>query len=224
MLPVVVEGPDTETQEARELEDAWQAIFEEFGLDAYHRMGKLTQVLDKELEQFEELWRKKMPRKYRKPSPRLLQLMHQEQLVALSGEFDYASEIKKNIDHASALEAVDAQKRMEKDYKDARAKLLEKHTKAQEKMAETIAHERSVLMEKYKKEKNELQVRKRILTWKRERSAQQCFRQTVGPRGPVTCPASTRRRGVTPARKERGRGNRFLLPPLGTPVSNRSNL
>jgi hypothetical protein len=172
-------------------------------------MMKAQEQCKKELEDLDNLWKNRMSYKYRKPSPRLLQLMRQEEAMAKAGDFDQAEEFRAAIDKISQLEGHAAQLQFERDYKQARAKVVARNEEELKKKHEKVQGERALLVQNYNKEKVGFMNRFKVVEFKRTVSQKQCFRQSMGGRRPVTCPDTLRRK-----RKVETRGETFLLPPL----------
>ncbi|EAX90125.1 hypothetical protein TVAG_088180 [Trichomonas vaginalis G3] len=127
---------------------------------------KLDEKLNEETEKFEEQWRTEMPRKYRKPSSALLELIDKEDRFAKAGDFDGAAIVKKEVDALEEKEARTAQKQMIKDYKSAKRKLENKQNSERETFENKYNHQLECLIAQQKIELEQSDNRMNVINQK----------------------------------------------------------
>jgi len=121
---------------------------------------------EKELAEFETLWKEKMPSKYRKPSQKLLKLKQIERTLAISADFDQARSVHDEAQALAEIEQNEAQRSLMIDYKQAKKSLFEKHQKELSYINEYRRRKQSVLDSNYEKKIDEMNHRKLVIKQK----------------------------------------------------------
>jgi hypothetical protein len=148
--PSAADAPEAE--EAA-FESQWRKRFDEFDQESESRLERLRKEQSDAMGEFERIWREEMPRQYRKPSTRLLNLRRIEKCLAIRNEFDQARAVHRDAEAIAASEWTCQQANLVRDYQVARAKLLSRLGRAQMRLHQTIAHDRDVLQYEYEREK-----------------------------------------------------------------------
>lgn len=130
------------------------------------RMSELIQKQRTEMDDLERRWVEEYPKKYRKPSTKLLSLIENERKVGLSGNYKLARQLKKQTDEMRRLEAEIAQERLNKDYIAARERLIEKHNNERRKLEEQRKAARQILVTRQGREMTTSLNRGAVLTLK----------------------------------------------------------
>ena len=131
----------------------WNEKIEKFDKDTNNKIEELLKKHKEEIEKFENLWSNEMPRKYRKPSPQLLQLKQIEKSLAKSGDYKRAKVIHQDVENLSIKEMEQAQILLIKDYEISKIRLNKKHEKEIEVLNNSRNHEKSLLLSNYEQEK-----------------------------------------------------------------------
>lgn len=126
----------------------------------------LENQLNQELDEFEEQWRTEMPRKYRKPSSTLLELIDKENRFAKAGDFDGAAIVKKEVDALEEKEARDAQRHMIRDYKAAKEKFLKNQQQKRDTLENKYSRQLDCLYAQQKLELDQLDNRMNVVNQK----------------------------------------------------------
>ena len=127
---------------------------------------ELEEKLLNDIEIFEENWKENMPRKYRKPSSKLIELYEIERKFGLTGQFQEAKKIKSEADKLQSIEMAQAQKRLVHDYTIAKNQFDKQQAKEREIFEDTREHWRSVVIARQKVEMEAIKNRKTVLTVK----------------------------------------------------------
>jgi hypothetical protein len=149
-------------------EAEWQAKFEEFDRDSESRLAALTSQHARQREEFERTWAEDMPRRYRKPSARLLQLKRIEKSHALSADFEHAKQIHAEAECLAAAEQSQQQENLIRDYQAAARKLSSRLDWEIANLRRTREHERSIEQEKYERAKIAIMNRVLVVDTKRK--------------------------------------------------------
>ena len=172
------------------------------------KIEKIKEQQKDEIEKFENTWSTEMPRKYRKPSQKLLELKEIERNLALSNDFEGAKRIHAEAVTMAEQETKAAQKLLVKDYRQARAQMEEKH-KRDINTVETIRERKTnVLNQQRDKRIKELDNRDIVLQMK-EKEYETGFRERSNPNNIQPTYGSCRRRVQQPVDTLLG----DLLPP-----------
>jgi hypothetical protein len=158
MIPTFSEANGRE-----ELEQTWNAKFAEFQSQTIEKRDQLLARQAAETDEFEGQWMTQMPRKYRKPSVRLLQLKKIERSFAVSKNFSDARNVHSEVAELAHSEMEIAQSNLIRDYESAQRKLIERHQQELAVFQATRDHERLVLEAKYEADKTALQNRCRVV-------------------------------------------------------------
>ena len=126
-----------------------------------------------ELEDFEALWKDEMPKKYRKASSKLLDLIDKEKRLAKAGKFDDAKLVKKQVDEQEQREVDIAQRQMVKDYKIAKSKLESKQNSEKEAFEQNYIHSLECLNAQQKHDLDVLDNRLNVVNQRQEEQAKE---------------------------------------------------
>ena len=127
---------------------------------------ELEEKLLKDIEMFEDNWKENMPRKYRKPSSKLIVLYEIERKFGLTGQFQEAKKIKIEADKLQSIEMAQAQQRLVHDYSIAKNQFDKQQAKEREIFEDTRNHWRSVVIARQKVEMEAIKNRKTVLSVK----------------------------------------------------------
>lgn len=130
------------------------------------KRNEMEDKLTSQITEFEAVWADKMPRRYRKPSSKLLDLLEMERKFSLTGRFVEAKRIKTEAERLQSQEMSQAQQRLVHDYQIAKKKLLADQNKERDLFEETRDHWRSVLIARHKVELETIENRKNVLNIK----------------------------------------------------------
>ena len=103
--------------------------FEMFDKETQEKKDYIIKRQEQNLDKFEELWSNTMPNKYRKASAELLKLKDSERKIAMEGDYEKAMQVHQRAEALAKKEIQTAQTKLVKDYKNAKAKLIEKQQK-----------------------------------------------------------------------------------------------
>jgi hypothetical protein len=146
-----------------------------------------------------------MPRKYRKPSPQLLQLHKIEKSLAVSGNFQKAKKVHLEVEQLAHIEMANAQDLLIRDYENAHRVLSEKHRQDIELFEKTRLHERSILLARYDSEKVAIDNREFVVQVRSQNPRK--AKSSITTLNPPTAYQARRRMGAEDV----------LLPPLCPP-------
>jgi hypothetical protein len=196
---------DLAEREKSEFEERWSRELQDHDEQTRIRREHLEARQSDERSKFETLWRLDMPRKYRKPSPQLLQLRKIEKSLAVSGNFQKAKKIHLEVEQLAHIEMANAQDLLIRDYENAQRHLAEKHQQDLELFDMTRLHERSISLARYDSEKVAIDHREFVVQVRSQnpRKAKSSF---------ATCNPPT----AYQARRRTGAED-VLLPPLRPP-------
>jgi hypothetical protein len=111
---------------ADNMEREWCERFSNYDNETTARRNHLVTNNSSSLDRFERLWQDEIPRRYRKPSGRYLQLKQQERALAVIRDFDRAALLHRECEALRAEEARAAQAQLIYDYREARSRLIAK--------------------------------------------------------------------------------------------------
>jgi hypothetical protein len=153
---------DAQTEEeAREkFEASWSKKFSDYDQESKTRRDRLLEQQSNIEQEFERVWSEEMPRKYRKPSARYLQLKEQERALAISRDFDGANSLHRQNEALLHEETEAAQHSLKVDYKNARVKFTEKQRSDLESSDQLRKNGRILLQQQY--ERARLQFERRL--------------------------------------------------------------
>lgn len=141
----------------------WDKKLNDYDDETAKKRKILQDKLDDEKDKFEELWRNEMPRKYRKPTPHLLQLKTIEKSYAVSGDFIKAKSAHQEFEKQANSEAELAQRNLIRDYEIALKKFSEKQKKEILLFEESRKHHRNCLTAQQENEQNMILNREKIV-------------------------------------------------------------
>lgn len=123
----------------------WRKKFNEYDAETKKRLDEVDERHKKQREEFERLWREDMPRRYRKPSQKLLQVKRIEKSLAVSSQFEEAKRVHAEAAAIAAQEREQQQANLNRDYAAAKAKLEEKQKGERNQMEQTRRDGRRLL-------------------------------------------------------------------------------
>lgn len=98
----------------------------EFDKETQEKLNNANKLHQQSLDRFNNVWTTSMPRQYCKPSQRLLNLKHKEKALALTGDYDSATEVNLEAIQFANEESRQNQQKLVFDYRKAKTKLLNK--------------------------------------------------------------------------------------------------
>lgn len=140
------EPPNNFENKKSQLLSKWQDKINSYDEETEKKRQALKNRHEEETNQFEETWRNEMPRKYRKPTARLLQLKTIEKSYAASGNFIKAKAVHQEVDSMARSEMEAAQSNLNHDYEVAQKRLIEKQRKELERFEESRLHSKQCLL------------------------------------------------------------------------------
>lgn len=141
----------------------WDKELNEYDDETAKKRKALQDKLNEEKDKFEDLWRNEMPRKYRKPTPHLLQLKTIEKSYAVSGDFVKAKSVHQEFEKQAKYETESAQLNLIRDYEIAQKKFAEKQKKEIHLFEESRKHHRNCLIAQQENEQNMISNREKIV-------------------------------------------------------------
>ncbi|EAY04595.1 hypothetical protein TVAG_233310 [Trichomonas vaginalis G3] len=144
---------------------------DEFDQQTIQRRSELEKRHESDLCQFDHYWQTEAPRKYRKPSQKLLSLSENERRVGLQGDYKLARELKAKADKLRKIEADIAQQRLNADYVSARDKLLDKQMQERASFDKIRAEAREALAAKQEVNIRAAANREKVLAFKERHTA-----------------------------------------------------
>jgi hypothetical protein len=206
--PIAPSGPDLVNladQERIEFESKWNRQIQDCDEKCQARRAQLDERQADERRRFEVMWMEEMPRKYRKPSPQLLQLRKIEKSLAVSGDFEQAKKIHADAEALARIEMENAQSMLIRDYEIAHHKMMQKQQQENELFEATRKEEKAVLLAQYDSEKVAIEHRDLVVQVRTQNVKKVKNERGVGKR-PIAFQAHSRT----------GAEN-VLLPPLKPP-------
>lgn len=200
--------PSQMTQRQMNLENQWKDHFDGFDEETDQKRMQMQQKHNEQLEEFEDLWANEMLRKYRKPSARLLQLKQQERALAYQQDFDKAEILHNETEALKNIEAEQAQKQLEIDYKAAKAQLLERQASDLQKYEDSRAITRRFYMTQYNIAKQNMERNMDIDVRRREEHSRVSRYENPNPE--IACSYEN-------AARSKGGAHGWLLPDLQPP-------
>lgn len=143
---------------------------DEFDQQTVLRRSELEKRHESELCEFDHYWQTEAPRKYRKPSQKLLSLSENERRVGLQGDYKLARELKAKADHLRKIEAETAQQRLNTDYVAARDKLIDRQIQERNSFDKVRAEAREALAAKQEVNLRAAANREKVLAYKEHRA------------------------------------------------------
>lgn len=135
---------------------------------------------EKQYQEFEESWNNEIPRRYRKSSPQLLVLLKTEKKFVRNGEYDAASNIRKEIEAQQKIEMEQAQNLLNSDYVQARDALIRTQQEELELFDHKYSHRRELLQIRQKEDFVPIMNRENLLANKPVKPISPDFRSTSG--------------------------------------------
>lgn len=157
-------------QKRRDMRERNTWELKEFDRETKEKRSQLEATHEHRVSEFELVWRDDMPRKYRKPSQKLLTLMGAEKQYARQGKYDQAQRVQREVDALTEKEATMAQARLIADYKEAKAKLMAKIKEEADLFEDTRAHLRDIIVQRQKLELEPLKNRKLVVEQRKSKS------------------------------------------------------
>ena len=127
----------------------WKESIAEFDKATEEKRSNIIARQRQSIERFNERWGNDMPRKYRKPSFRLMQLKQTEHTLANSGDYTLASRYHEEAEKLAREEAEKAQRRLVQDYKAAHHQMLQKQAIELQNFDSSRAEARRVMQSKF---------------------------------------------------------------------------
>jgi hypothetical protein len=186
------------------LERDWSERFSNYDNETAARRTQLLTNNANSLDRFERLWQGKMPRLYRKPSGRYLQLKQQEWALAVVRDFDRASMLHRECEVLRAEEANAAQAQLVSDYREARGRLLAKQQQDLDQYDASRERSRACMVAKYQRACDVLALTQTVARTRQARRTQQASSIELGVSIEASVQSKTRPRDP-------------LLPPLMPP-------
>lgn len=200
----------SERDRRHEFEEKYKIQLQDYDKETELKMEYVKKRQSQKLERFNQKWTEEMPRKYRKPSQRLLQLKQIERTLAMAGEYDRASEIHSQADTLTEKEMQHAQTLLLHDYKSAKDKLVQKQATEIESLVATRREGRRLIEAKREVELAAAMNRNIVMQQRRrELSRNTKFRCTTA------CAAGS---SISALQKEKFSTKETLLPPLLPPT------
>jgi len=142
-----------QTARKSDLETKCKEEIDNYDQETAAKVQHLEEKHKREMIEFEDLWRNKMPHKYRKPTTQLLQLKQIEKSLAVSGEYGRAKEISQQAQALSLSEQEHAQTMLVNDYQASLQKINEKHKVEMSLLVHTRFQGKEVLLSKQSNER-----------------------------------------------------------------------
>lgn len=202
-----------ECQKDEEIDRLSQEIID-FDEETELKRNQLKRKQEKEYENFELIWKIEMPRRYRKLSPQLLNLMTSEKKCARCGDFDKAEEIKKEVDAKMKIELDQAQKNLNSDFREAKEKLIDSQAKEMAIFEDNREHSRILMIARHHEELKPIANRKTIIEIKKAKQ----------PKIDVNISHNITAGNVSKVINDIGLDYEALLPPLLDPTDARFNV
>lgn len=158
------DGLTSEFQESQQqFEENWSKKFDDYDKETEEKFKSLKERLNKEKDNFEKQWNTEMPRKYRKPSTRLLQMKKIEKSFAVQGNYAKAKQIHLEIEKVATSEMNDNQKQLIHDYEVATRKFRQKQEDDVDNFNKTRQHWKNVMISQYETQKIALLNRDKVV-------------------------------------------------------------
>ena len=199
-----------------EQQKKFQKELEEYDKQTNEKKENLEEKQKKELDEFEEHWRNDMPRKYRKPSTKLITCYEIERKLGMNGEWKKAKKLKQETEILQAQEMQQAQLQLIKDYNKAKSKLLQNQREEYQVFVSAREHNRDVIIARQKVERSYIDNRGNVLVQKQNESLktkESVFDPTAGSNANVA--------GAAILHREASKQSGHLLPPLLPPNDDR---
>lgn len=194
----------------------FQDQLDQFDNETQRKLQDLEKKHEEDLESFEKDWSENRPKKYRKPSTKLIEIYELERKLGLSGEFDRARIIKQEADDLQLQEMEMAQRQIVKDYNNAKAKLEMKHQEEKQIFYDTRSNLRDLIIAQQKVKRDGVDHRIHVLKIKKEEQGK--TREVVfDPTASTPCSGG----GAAIYHRESHRSKGHLLPPLIAPNDER---
>ena len=206
-------GPVATTDAKASYRNKWRESAAEFDKVTAEKRNNIIARQQQRMDRFNEHWGKDMPRKYRKPSFRLIQLKKMEHSLAASGDYEQASKYHREAEQLAKEETNRAQKRLVQDYKVAQNNIYQRQANELQHFDSSRADAKRVMQSKLMNEMRAAMNRDNVLKQRRvsgdlgsdgQRRSQTWKKVTI----PVPVKAEV----------ERSKGfQKTLLPPLKPP-------
>lgn len=154
----------------KDFDDQWKQKFDDYDNDTTNKREELQKHHQQQLEAFEQMWAEDMPRKYRKPSPYLLQIKKIERSLASTNEFERAKQIHMEYEKQAQIEQEQAQHNLNRDYQIAQNKLFQKQQQELSNFEETRNHLRNLMNVKYAESRKQFGIRSRVLNQRKQQT------------------------------------------------------
>ncbi|KAH0794417.1 hypothetical protein GPJ56_001710 [Histomonas meleagridis] len=145
-------------------EENFQRELEDYDSVTEEKSQELEKKHKKEREEFDHYWQEVAPRKYRKPSPRLIDLMERERRMGITGEFDRAKATKIEVEKLQRIEHSRAQKQLLFDYENAKSKLGKTQSEERESFVNNRQHGREIILSRQSIQLGYLKNRETVLS------------------------------------------------------------
>ena len=144
-------------------EDEDKESIAKFNQKTDEKRSYLLNLQELQLQRFENIWTKEMPKKYRKPSARLLEIKEKEHALALTRDYEAAEELHKLAEELIIQETKNAQSRLVNDYKAARKQLMARFAKEMESFEEARKEKFRILMTRNQEKKDAEEKRDQVI-------------------------------------------------------------
>ena len=141
----------------------WQNVFGKYDSETAEKREMIEARNARALDAFEKTWAIDMPPKYRKPSPRFLELKKKEKCAALAKDFDSAERFHGECEALIQREVAAAQAALIADYNEAKAKLLEKQGLELENFENQRVQGRQLITADYNRAKKNMELREFVV-------------------------------------------------------------
>lgn len=197
-------------EEREKTEDAKdEHMLAKYDQETEARRQQILVMHKEEQDAFINLWTNVMPRKYRKPSQQLLELMQRERSSAMINEFEKAESLNREIEELSRQESEQAQAQLKKDYLVAKRKLEEKQRVVLERFDDGRRKQRSILENQSEQRRIALAARKNVLLQQKK---------TARPMPPVHSAEIDFQSSIRSTIRQKTKPHNVLLPPLDPPT------
>jgi hypothetical protein len=148
------EEPELNSAEFEELVQAkereFQSEIEDYDSVTVDKRDQFEKRLKSAEEEFERHWREDCPKKYRKPSARLIVLYEIERKLGLTSQFEQAKIAKRETEALERQEMDAAQRLLRKDYTAAREQFLKEQRDERRIFEDTRKHWKDVMLARHK--------------------------------------------------------------------------
>ena len=188
--PIKIRRSSTSAYELnRSYNEKFLVAIGEYDKETENRRSRIIKRHQQRLERFEQDWREEMPRHYRKPSQKLLDIKYQEKRSAMRGDYDKASKLHEEAEKLQNQEQDMKQKQLVNDYKCAKENLIMKQKQELDIFDSSRSEGRKAIENKYQAELSAAINRGQLLQQKqREASKFHNIKSSVSPSKVIPIP------------------------------------